>query len=292
MPGCASFGPPSPEKAFAGRQEPRRSAYAISGDRKIATAESGDTNKPLVLFVHGSPGVWNDFALVMADADLARRALLVSVDRPGWGGSAEGGLEVSLPAQARALKAVLDAHAQNLPAIVVGHSYGAPVAARLAMDAPQHVGTLVIVAGSIDPDLERTTWFQAMGRWSGIRWMVPGMFKRADAEIIPLKKELEKMLPAWAGLRMSVTVIHGDSDALVPPENVDFALRALTNASLVVKRIPKQGHLIPWQRPGVIVDAIHAALDEATAGPDAPRITNFPPGKQTAHAHPTDGSAP
>lgn len=258
---CVSFGPPSTAQAFAGRPAPRAGSYEDADGRTVATGECGDPSGRLVLFVHGSPGVWRDFAYVMADPVLAERALLVSVDRPGWGGSAAGGLETSLADQARALRAVLEAHPENLPAVVVGHSLGGPVAARLAMDAPELVGALVLVAGSIDPELEKTTWYQALGRTWLVRPLVPEMLERADAEIRPLRRELEEMLPRWAELTLPVYVLQGDEDALVPPANADFAARVVTHAPLSIERIPGQGHLIPWQKPERIVATVLRALD-------------------------------
>lgn len=264
--GCVSFGPPSTAEAFAGRRAPNRATYALPDGRRLATAETGNPAGPLVLFVHGSPGSWRDFAHVMADTTLAERARLVSVDRLGWGGSATGGLETSLEAQARGLRAVLEAYSANLPAIVVGHSLGGPVAARLAMDASEQVGGLVLVAGSIDPALEKTTWYQAIGRRRLVRWAVPEVLVRADEEIKPLKAELEAISERWGELRMPVTVIHGERDRLVPRANADFALRVLSHAPVTLESIPRQGHLIPWQRPELITTAILRQVDAISDG--------------------------
>jgi pimeloyl-ACP methyl ester carboxylesterase len=257
---CVSFGPPSVAKAFAGRPHPVERAFDAGGTT-LRAAETGSEAGPLVLLVHGSPGAWRDFSYVMADAELAARARIVSVDRLGWGGSAEGGLVPSLAAQAAALRAVLAAYPANLPAVVVGHSLGGPVAARLALDAPELVDALVLVSASIDPALEETTWYQALGRTWLIRPLVPEILTRADDEIRPLEGELETLLPRWSELRMPVFVLHGEADALVPVANADFAGRVVTNAPLEVERIPGQGHLIPWERPERIVATVLRALE-------------------------------
>lgn len=253
---CASFGPPSTADAFAGQPAPTHSSYTVADGRRLATAATGNSDGPLVLFVHGTPGSWDSFAQVMANAPLAERAWLVSVDRIGWGGSTAAGLETSLEGQARALQAVLAAHPEKLPAIVVGHSLGGPIAAQLAMDAPKDVGGLVLVAASIDPALEKTTWYQAIGRWRLVRWAVPEALVRADEEIKPLKSELEAMRRRWGELRMPVTVIQGEKDRLVPAANADFAQRVLTQAPVIMERIADLGHLIPWHRPELIAAAI------------------------------------
>lgn len=256
------IGPPSIKKAFEGRPQPIMESMQLEDGRTLSMAQTGNPHGRLVLFIHGSPGVWNDFAYVMADPDLAGEALLISVERPGWGGSGEGNLELSLRAQADALRQLLEVHRENLPAIVVGHSYGGPVAARLAMDDPELVGQLILVAGSIDPDLEETTWYQSVSRWMLVRWMIPDFFLRADEEIKPLKGSLERMLPLWNTIRMPVVVLQGEDDGLVPPGNADFAERVLTKAPLSVERIPDQGHLIPWERPDLIIGVIRQGLQK------------------------------
>jgi len=260
---CFSFGPPDMAKAFEGRPEPQRRSYALGGGREIVAHETGLERGPLVLFVHGSPGAWNDFAYLMADEALASRARIVSVDRLGWGGSAGSGLVPSMQEQAAALRSVLEAHPNDRPAIAVGHSLGGPVAARLAMDAPELVDALVLVAGSIDPELEIPTWYQRAGRTIVVRALLPDILRRADDEIRPLRAELDAMLPLWSTLRMPVYVMQGDDDALVPPANADFAEREITHAPLVVERIADQGHLIPWERPHDLVELVLRALDAA-----------------------------
>ncbi len=257
---CVSFGPPDTSKAFAGHIPPTFHDYTVLG-RTIHTAAIGPVDAPPVLYVHGSPGSWDDAVYLMTDPRLVDRVRLIAVDRPGFGGSGYGQLETSLERQAAALRGVLDQAVPGRKAIVVGHSLGGPVAARLAMDDPESVAGLVLVAGSIDPALEKTTWYQKAARWPVVRAIVPDILELANDEIRPLKGELEKMLPLWAGIRMPVEVVQGDDDSLVPPANADFAQRMLTGAKVHMMRIPKQGHLIPWERPDLIRDAILRLVD-------------------------------
>jgi pimeloyl-ACP methyl ester carboxylesterase len=254
--GCFS-GPPSAQSAFAGRPTPEFHTYDLPNHRQIFAAQTGNPAAPLVLFIHGTPGGWDDFANLMANPTLANHTLMVSVDRLGWGRSAAGGVDTSLADQAAALRVVLQAHPQNLPAILVGHSLGGPIAAELAMDSPDLVGALVLVAGSIDPAEEKVAWYQALGRSWFFHWAVPKPLAEADLEILALKGQLVSMEPRWKNIRIPVTVIQGTSDALVSPENADFAQREITNSTaLDIQRIPDQGHLIPWQRPDLIAHAI------------------------------------
>ncbi len=257
-----SFRPPSTAQAFVGRPRPSEHVYTSASGVRIATAETGPEDGPLVLLVHGTPGGWRAFSFVMADARLAERARLISVDRPGWGGSSASGMVASLGEQAAALRAVLEAHAGNGPAVVVGHSLGGPIAARLAMDAPGLVRALVLVAPSLDPELEEPTWYQSLARTWLVRPFVPDGLARADDELRPLKGELSAMLPRWSALCMPVCVLQGDDDALVPAANAEFVERMATHAPLTIERIPEQGHFIPWERPELITAAVLRALGE------------------------------
>lgn len=254
--------PPSTEALFVGRAFPVVHNHVLSGGRMLAAAETGRENGPLVVFIHGSPGHWQDFASLLADRELGDRARLVAVDRIGWGGARMGGLEPSLAAQAAGVRAVLGAHPNNRPVIIVGHSLGGPVAARVAIEYPELADALILVSASIDPELEKPNPLQKLARLMVIRWAVPEIFLRADEEIKPLKRELEAMMPLWAKLRVPVTVVHGETDQLVPVGNADFAARMIVNAPVEMIRLPRQGHMIQWQRPDAIRDAVIHRLDQ------------------------------
>jgi pimeloyl-ACP methyl ester carboxylesterase len=126
-----------------------------TGNRIIHYAEIGPNSSPLVVFVHGSPGSWTAFIDFFKDSTLYKHAHLVSVDRLGFGKSGLGKVEASMQKQAQAIADVIKVAAPNSRAILVGHSLGGPVIARVAMDYSQQVRGLIIVAGSIDPDLEK-----------------------------------------------------------------------------------------------------------------------------------------
>ncbi len=252
---CASSSEDRVAKAFAGRTPPTPHTYRVL-DHDIFAAEVGPRDATPVLLIHGSPGSWHDAINLLRDPQLADHLHLIAVDRPGFGRSEPGHLDTSLASQAALLAGVLEAAAPGRAAIVVGHSLGGPVAARLAMDHPRLVRGLVLVAGSIDPDLEVQHWYQKAARWPIVRALVPEDLTLANDEIRPLKAELQKMLPLWSTVRMPVIVIQGDTDGLVPAANADFAQRMLTAAPVHMMRIPKQGHLIPWERPDLMRDAI------------------------------------
>lgn len=232
--------------------------------RAVVTAARPQT----VLFVHGTPGTWEAFRGYLSDPELAARARLIAVDRPGFGRSGRGRAVPSLESQSAALAAVLEA-AGSPPAVVVGHSLGGPIAARLAVDRPELVAGLVLVAPSIDPALERWRWFNVAASWRVIQWLLPVDWVTSNRELAPLAGELERLRPLWSRIQAPVVVVQGGRDELVPAANADFAERVLAGARLEVRRYPEDGHFILWQRPETVREPILDLLDRAPRGPGA-----------------------
>ena len=213
-----------------------------------------------VLFVHGSPGTWEAWRGYLTDAGLARDAALFAVDRPGFGGTARGRAEGSLERQAAALAAVLDREGGR-PAVIAGHSLGGPIAARLAIDRPDLVHGLLLVAPSIDPELEKRRWFNVAGSLRVVQWFLGVDWIASNREIWPLRDELAAMAPRLGEIRAPVVVIQGEKDELVDPANADFVARTFTGATVEVERFPEHGHFLLWQRPELVRAPLARLLD-------------------------------
>ena len=235
--------------------DPRSEVVQFEG-QLIHYVENGDPEKPVVLFVHGSPGDWDDFLRYMASPDLLEHVRLISVTRPGYGQSGEGRYEPSLQEQAAALLHVLDLRSPNSPAMLVGHSYGGPVVARMAMEAPERVAALILLSASVDPTLEKMKWYQYPAAVPPISWLIPPDLLVCNREILALERELEAMLPLWQHIQNPVTIIHGDQDELVPVANAEFAERMLVNAPLQMIRLPRLDHFIIWTHREIVIGSI------------------------------------
>lgn len=227
----------------------------------VATGEPG---KPVVIFVHGSPGSWDAFIAFLSKKELLAEARLISVDRPGFGESGFGKHVASMEAQAAALLPIITAEAQGQPVLLVGHSLGGPVIARFAMDHPELTRGLVMVAPSIDPKLEQTKWYQVPAQWRLLSWMISKTLLVTNREILPLKQELELMLPLWAKIEAPVILIQGDKDKLVPRANADFAAQMLHDKRLELVRVPDMDHFVPWTHPQLITQAVDKFLRAET----------------------------
>jgi len=217
-------------------------------------------NFPLLLMVHGSPGALNAYETYLQDGDLNAQMNMISVDRSGFGYSDFGIAESSLEVQAALIGEILKDYPTQKK-ILVGHSMGGPVIAKIAMDFPDLVDGMVMVAPSISPDLEpSTTWRKAMN-FPLIRWFTPSGLRVCNQEIIPLKAELEKMMTGWKGINIPVTIVQGEDDFLVPKENAYFAKSMMpTNLKVATAMVKGGDHFILWSEVALIKKEILRVL--------------------------------
>lgn len=241
--------------AFSGlRYQPEDYTFTYQG-RTIHYVAIGDISKPKILFVHGSPGSWDNFLGFLRNPILLENFRLISVDRPGFGQSGNGDPERSLEHQAKLIAKILEKESHSTTSILVGHSYGGPVIARVAMDFPQKVDGLILVAASINPELEETKWFQIPVHYKVLSWILPDMLYSTNEEILALKGELKKMERQWNLITQPVSIIQGTKDNLVPYENALFGEKKLTNSKPVMV-IQDMNHFIPWEKPELITGEI------------------------------------
>jgi pimeloyl-ACP methyl ester carboxylesterase len=231
------------------------------GFRNINYVIAGDDDKPLVIFVHGSPGSLSAFIDFLGDSSLLNHAQLISVDRPGFGHANFGNAEPSLKKQAALLQSVIEKNKNNRDVFLVGHSLGGPLIARVVMDYPNLVDGLIMVAPSIDHALEPDEWFRAPLTTPFLRWILPRSFRASNDEIYQLKPQLENMLPLWPAVDVPVIVIQGKKDRLVHYENAFFAREKMVNAAVSLVVVDTMDHFVPWSNPELINSAIHEMIN-------------------------------
>lgn len=218
---------------------------------------------PSLVFVHGSPGSWDNYVHMLSDPALNARFTLVSVDRPGFGNSLPKQAEPSLEAQARRIRDAVAAAGAPLPAVWVGHSLGGPVVARLAVDYPEVVAGLVLVAPSIDPELEERKWFNWVGKFPPVKWGLSREWRNSNEEIFPLRSELVGLGERLGELRTPTVVLQGDRDMLVPKENATYVKRALPEGVVEVRILEGVNHFIPWTNAEDLKSAIDRVFERS-----------------------------
>lgn len=222
--------------------------------RYIEVAD-GLFKKPTILFIHGAPGSSDNYFQFMKDEELISKFDMVSVDRPGYGYSDFGKSKTSIQEQAEALEPILKEFS-NTPTLVIGHSYGGPVAAKAAVLYPGMVQGIMLLAPAIDPEHEKKFAIAWFGKAKPFRWLTPKSWKVATDEKYSHVEELKKMLPDWEKIKVPVTYIQGDEDSLVPYENLAFAEKMIDSSCLKVIGIPGEDHFLLWSQEELVTSEI------------------------------------
>jgi pimeloyl-ACP methyl ester carboxylesterase len=255
--------------------------------------------EPLVL-LHGNGSSIQDFEssglLAMAQA----KYRVIAFDRPGFGYSERPRTTVWTPeAQADLIHSALrEIGVQR--AIVLGHSWGASVAAALALKYPHAVSGLVLASGYYYPsvradvvlasgpavpvlgDIMRYTLAPIIGR---MMWPIllrkifgpasmprkfegfskemalrPSQIRASAAESALMIPNAFSMRGDYASLKMPLVIISGDEDRLIDIDDQSAHLHAEVAGS-TLHRVRGAGHMVHQTAPA----AVMAAIDEAAA---------------------------
>ncbi|MBX7140089.1 MAG: alpha/beta hydrolase [Chitinophagales bacterium] len=242
------------------KMKPQYREYTVNG-RTIFYASIGSDTLPMVLFIHGAPGSWYDYVKYFGDSNLISKAHLVSLDRPGYGKSGEGQPVTSIEEQAEMIRPLFDLNKSNQPVVLLGHSYGGPIAVKLAMDYPDEVKGMVLLAPAIDPDNEKQFAINRLADLRMIRSMIPRIWVSAYYEKKTHVDELRK-LNDWEKIISPTVYMYGDKDGLVPPVNVEFAKRKILNAPLSITEFPNENHFIPWTQQDSVTKVILSLIEK------------------------------
>jgi pimeloyl-ACP methyl ester carboxylesterase len=243
-----------------------------------------------VLLLHGQPGSARDWRRLVDALD--GRAHSVAIDRPGWDrrtGPAD--LAGNAAAAARALDG-----AGIERATVVGHSFGAAVAAWLAATQPQRVAALVLVAPAANADslvpLDRLLATPLVGdvlsvaalagaglalangplrrrvagalgvdsaylRSTARRLMGPATWRAFTAEQRTLVRELPALERRLWAISAPTTIVAGVADRIVPLSSARRLGDQIPRARVV--EIAGADHLLPQHRAAELAELVLAA---------------------------------
>lgn len=110
----------------------------------VHVLQSGGSGPP-ILMIHGASANAREFSWTLAP-DLAKDHRIFMPDRPGHGYSERPEGASQLGIQAVQMVGVLEALAPGEKAVLVGHSFGGAVALRVALDRPDLVKGVVLLA--------------------------------------------------------------------------------------------------------------------------------------------------
>jgi pimeloyl-ACP methyl ester carboxylesterase len=248
--GCMTFRIPDDQavERFAKKGLVLKPSFVNVNGRQIHYMTVGSDTLPTLVFLHGSPSSWTSFESYMQSPELLQHCRMVSVDRPGFGYSGFGNA-VSLEAQSRLLMPVMLEINNGKPIYLAGHSLGGPLVVKMAADAPGLFSGIMLISGSVDPELEPDESWRMLFEGSGLKFLLPGAFRPSNTELVHFKKDVQALESDFSRVTCAVYLVHGDKDSWVPPGNVDYALNKLVHADTVKTYMIKGGnHFIPFTR--------------------------------------------
>jgi pimeloyl-ACP methyl ester carboxylesterase len=135
--------------------------------------DASDGSRDEMVLAHGlssSSHVWD-----LVAPSLAERYRVVAVDQRGHGESDQPDDGYEFPSIVADLHGLLSAARVRLPAVLVGHSWGASVVLRYAAEHPEAVAGLALVDGGIGSPGETWAWDETLARLTppdidGLAW--------------------------------------------------------------------------------------------------------------------------
>ncbi len=218
--------------------------------------QTGNSEKPTLFFVHGSPGSWDAYKRYLADTLLLKKYRMIAIDRPGFGYSNFGDAE-NLETQSKIIEKCIAQIDNHQPIVLIGHSMGGPVIVKMATEKPEAFQHLVILAGAVDPNAEKPEIWRRIIMTQPLRYLIPGALRTCNDELWWLKGDLVTMAPYLKNITADVVIIHGTKDPLVPYQNMGFMNKAFVHAKSIQNiSIENANHFIPWEHYDVIRDVL------------------------------------
>jgi pimeloyl-ACP methyl ester carboxylesterase len=253
-------------------------------DGKRVNASTGgaplDPAKPLLVFVHGAGGDRTVWAL--QTRYFARHGCSVlAVDLPGHGTS-DGPVPDSIRGFSTWLAAVIEASG-FASAAIAGHSMGAYIALDLAAHRPDLAERLVLVGTAatmgVHPALlesaraDEHLAVELMTGWSFPKRAQLGGHPTPGSWMIGQNERLtERSLDGALGVDLTTANAHADAvehatrvtcpvlyilgerDVMTPLRNAAGLIEATPNPTVIT--LPGTGHVMMWERPHAVIDAI------------------------------------
>ena len=256
---------------------------------KLHYAEAGE-GRPVVV-IHGASANLCDLRLALQPF-VDKKHRFVFFDRPGLGRSERPAKGHDPRVQAKLIHAGAERLGLERP-LVLAHSYGGAVALAYALQFPNDISGLVLLAPVSHPWPGGVAWYNSVAttpvighvfRWfivplagpylsrgaisdglpddyydrAGVRLLFrPKTFKANANDLTHLKSAVKEMSPRYGELKTPVRILTGEDDTTVSPVIHSMALaREAPNAKLTL--FPGVGHFIQHQRAEQVFKAIAA----------------------------------
>lgn len=237
---------------FSGKSIYHYEGFIKLKDDKVYYVEAGDTTKPLILFIHGSPGKWDAWKNYFLNDTLLNQFHLIAYDRPGYGKTTLPPVS-SIETQYHIALKISNLYAKK-DKIIVGHSYGGAVALKFSFNKKQFIKKIILVAPAICPKYQHPKWYNYFAKY--FDFILPNDLISSNYEMYPLSKELEKIYNQNDSTIIPIAYIQGKKDWLVP-FNSTFCFKKHFKGNIQFIIDKNENHFIPWTKPQLITKEIN-----------------------------------
>ncbi len=233
-----------------------RKLYLDAEGKRIYGVAVGceSNNQNILIFIHGSPGGWQNYSWYLGNEILTAKYCILALDRPGFGKSEPNEGIPDVEKQAYILEKAIHNFLNTIQTskgariLLVGHSYGGPIAARIVTTSTYKIHVLVLLAAPLSSKEEEIRWYNKIADWNWVKILLPREIKNSNDEMLPLKFQLEILEKFWKNIPCKMILIHGKKDSLVPFQNLEFFKTQVPQSQLTTIVLETEGHFIPWTR--------------------------------------------
>lgn len=210
-----------------------------------------------IVIITGTPS-WSEYWAPTIAGASADREIIVA-DRPGFAQSEPRGAVRDLATQADALAPMLDTR-PGQRVLLVGQSFGAPVATLMAQRFPDKVSAVLLVSSFFGEKGATARRLFGVGRV--VRPFLSRDLRNSITEVTAQDAQLPGAFAALRNLRQPVVFVHGDDDTFVPLES---ARRISNEYGLTLVEIPGGDHFLNACCVPALLAAMETAIAEAEA---------------------------
>ncbi|MBY0563543.1 MAG: alpha/beta hydrolase [Hyphomonadaceae bacterium] len=229
-------------------------AWRISA---LRTPERPDADWKVVI-VTGTPS-WSEY-WAPTIAGLPETREMIVADRPGFRASEPEDAVRDLVKQADALAPMLEAR-EGQRVLLVGQSFGAPVAALMAQRYPDRVDALLMMSayfGDRGPTARRM-----IGAGRLFKGVLPRDLRNSISELTAQEAQLPAVWEAFRSLHQPIVFVHGDADTFV---TLEASQRIADEYGHTLVSVAAGDHFLN----ACCVPALLAAMEQAIVEAEAP----------------------